>query len=132
MLASQGPRSSSVSGSPRDILATFAGGWNVSPSWNAAPNPAARRAPTVVLPQPLTPISSTITGRPRSIGSRGLLPALVEGPRAVDAREAVRAEKIPLRLDHVGPQPSRPVGIDIGERRGERRHGDAGHRGVGD
>src|SRR5215510_146688 len=54
--ASQGSRSASVSTIPCAIFFTFAGEWNWSASANSQPNRAASNRPTVVLPEPVTPI----------------------------------------------------------------------------
>src|SRR4051812_16113164 len=60
-MASQGRRSSSVSGVADAILATFASGCRASASTNAVPSRAASADPTVVLPAPETP-ATTISG----------------------------------------------------------------------
>ncbi|SSC73735.1 unnamed protein product [Ciceribacter sp. T2.26MG-112.2] len=52
--------------------------------------------------------------------------------KAVDAVEAVGAEEVALRLDEVGGSASLAVGVEIGQRRRERRHRDPGHDGRGD
>src|SRR3954453_19387177 len=57
--ASQGQRSSSVSGMPRFILSTLAGGWNQSASSNSHRRRDASSAPTVDLPDPDTPMTIT-------------------------------------------------------------------------
>src|SRR4029079_4313127 len=57
--ARTGQRSSSVSGSPRAIFATFDAGWSESASRNASPSRSASTAPTVDLPDPETPITTT-------------------------------------------------------------------------
>src|SRR6478736_9944521 len=56
-VASQGHRSSSVSGVPAAILATFSTGWSESPSRNGTPSSRATRSPMVVFPQPETPMT---------------------------------------------------------------------------
>src|SRR5271154_1156993 len=58
MRSSQGQRSSSVSGWPDFILARAASVGRSSPSMNSAPRVLARRTPTVVLPEPETPITT--------------------------------------------------------------------------
>src|SRR3954451_22250667 len=64
-LSSHGPRSSSVSGSPRAIFATLSGVWWSSPSTKRHPSAPASAAPTVVLPLPATPmITTTSAGTP--------------------------------------------------------------------
>jgi hypothetical protein len=60
MARSHGHRSSSVSGVPAVIFATFAAGWKESPSANGQPARFATRLPTVVLPLPDTPATITI------------------------------------------------------------------------
>src|ERR1700682_1318094 len=60
--SSHGQRSSSVSGVPADILATLAAGWNSSAARKATPRCLASAAPTVDLPLPLTPMTTTATG----------------------------------------------------------------------
>ena len=60
---SHGQRSSSVSGMPACIFALFAGGWKSSASRNAQPRSAASRSPTVVLPDPVTPMTTMTTTR---------------------------------------------------------------------
>lgn len=45
------------------ILATFSSGCRASPSWKAQPNRRARRAATVVLPDPAIPMTTTISRR---------------------------------------------------------------------
>src|ERR1044072_368734 len=57
--ASQGRRSSSVSGMPRRILSTLAAGWNQSASSNSHRRRDASSAPTVDLPDPDTPMTIT-------------------------------------------------------------------------
>src|SRR5271163_3686732 len=58
MRSSQGQRSSSVSGWPDFILARAASVCRSSPSMNSAVRALARRTPTVVLPEPETPITT--------------------------------------------------------------------------
>src|SRR5262245_25282806 len=59
MARSQGRRSSSSSGTPARILATFAGLWKSSASANCTPSRSANASPTVVFPDPVTPITTT-------------------------------------------------------------------------
>ena len=47
---------------PLDILALFAALWNVSASKNVQPIDAASASPTVVLPEPVTPITMMTIG----------------------------------------------------------------------
>src|SRR4051794_21584769 len=47
---------------PRDILATFSGGWKSSPSTNAHPRSRARPLAAAVLPEPDTPITTRPVG----------------------------------------------------------------------
>src|SRR3984885_8474097 len=61
MRSSQGQRSSSVSGWPDFILARAASVCRSSPSMKRASSAAASRSPTVVLPEPETPITTTAT-----------------------------------------------------------------------
>src|SRR6476620_8339984 len=56
--ASQGARSSSSSGVPEAILSMFDCGCSESPSRNSAPRRSAMAAPTVLLPQLVTPITT--------------------------------------------------------------------------
>src|SRR6478752_118505 len=56
--ASQGARSSSSSGVPEAILSMFDCGCSESPSRNSAPRRLAMAAPTVLLPQLVTPITT--------------------------------------------------------------------------
>src|ERR1019366_81356 len=68
-----GAGSASTSGWPADIFVMLAGGWKSSASRKLQPSAAARARPTVVLPQPATPMSKiTISGRrlfqPRLLG----------------------------------------------------------------
>src|SRR5713101_3161470 len=53
MASSQGARSASLSGVPRDILSMLAGGWEVSASANCQLSCAASRVSMVVLPSDL-------------------------------------------------------------------------------
>src|SRR5512140_2731283 len=100
-LASQGARSASSSGRPDFILATLAGEWNSSPSWNVQPRRRASASPTVVLPLPETPITTrTVAGgvtRAASCGyGRGVRRRLVlaavggDGPRGDRPRVALQ------------------------------------------
>ncbi|SLJ82223.1 Uncharacterised protein [Mycobacteroides abscessus subsp. abscessus] len=59
MRSSHGLRSASVNGIPARIRSMFAAGWKSSPSAKGTPSAAARRVPTVVLPDPVTPITTT-------------------------------------------------------------------------
>ena len=61
-LASHGHLSSSVSGTPAAILSTLVIGCRSSASRNRTPSRSARRAPTVDLPDPLTPMTTTSGG----------------------------------------------------------------------
>src|SRR5262245_41635304 len=63
MRSYQGQRSSSVRGIPLAILATLAFGCRSSASTKVQPSSCASTRPTVVLPQPDTPISTTIIAR---------------------------------------------------------------------
>ena len=63
MLRNHGHRSSSVNGWPDAILATFASGWNASPSANVQPSKVESPLATVLLPTPETPITTTICTR---------------------------------------------------------------------
>ena len=75
---SHGILSSSVSGSPRAILAMFASGCSRSPSVNGQPSRPASSAPTVDLPLPETPATITITAHgPGAAGPRPPGPAPV-------------------------------------------------------
>src|ERR1700722_3168083 len=56
MARSHGQRSSSVSGVPACIFATFDGGWKASPSSRRQPSCSATPRAIVVLPLPETPI----------------------------------------------------------------------------
>ena len=60
MTRSHGFRSSSVSGIPARILATFAAEWKASASAKRHPSRPATSAPTVVLPLPDTPATIRI------------------------------------------------------------------------
>src|SRR5260370_16918810 len=64
MPCSQGQRSSSVSGTPPCIFATFDGGWNQSPSSKVQFSRWASIDAIVLLPQPETPITTTTEGLP--------------------------------------------------------------------
>src|SRR5690606_9923485 len=57
--SSQGSRSSSVSGLPEAIFSILAREWKSSPSAYGTPNRSASRPPIVVLPVPVTPITTT-------------------------------------------------------------------------
>src|SRR5262245_17603731 len=59
--ASHGARSASVNGTPRLIFSTLARECRVSPSRNAHGIAAASKWPTVVFPDPATPITTTST-----------------------------------------------------------------------
>jgi hypothetical protein len=63
MACSHGQRSSSSSGMPWRILLTFAAGWNWSPSAICQPCLRASASPIVVLPVPLTPMTTTVSVR---------------------------------------------------------------------
>ena len=62
MASSQGERSASVSGVPRLIFSMLAGGWKLSASRNGQPSVRDNSAPTVLLPEPETPISTMTSG----------------------------------------------------------------------
>src|SRR4030095_12082627 len=64
--ASQGARSSSFSGVPEAIFSMFDCGCSESPSRNSAPSRSATAAPTVLLPQPATPITTMCGWPPRA------------------------------------------------------------------
>ena len=64
MMPSQPARSASVSAVPAAINATLRGGCRASPSMKSNPSAWAKAAPMVLLPQPLTPITTTCTGLP--------------------------------------------------------------------
>jgi hypothetical protein len=61
--SSHGPRSSSVSAMPACILSMLASGWNQSASANSQCSRAASNAPTVDLPLPETPITTSTQGK---------------------------------------------------------------------
>ena len=82
--ASQGQRSSSVSGVPRCILSTLAGGWNQSASSNSHRRRDASSAPTVDLPDPDTPMTITTAGAEGEAFSIGRF-SMSNGPRAAGA-----------------------------------------------
>ena len=63
--SNQGARSASSSGMPAAIFATLAAGCSSSPSTNGSPRTSASAAPTVVLPEPETPM--TTRGRENGI-----------------------------------------------------------------
>ena len=70
--SSHGHRSSSSSGVPACIFATFAGGCMASPSAKSQPSRSATIAATVDLPEPETPITTSTrasSSRARLIGS---------------------------------------------------------------
>ena len=69
MAASQGLRSSSVSGVPPAILATFSGGWKESASRKGQPRRSASRSPSEVLPELATPMTTTTAGLDRRLCS---------------------------------------------------------------
>src|SRR5262249_49212396 len=83
----QGPgrRWWAVSGAPADILATLAAGWNSSASRKPRWSRAARAAPTVDLPLPLTPIMTMAGG---GAAASGLI-AGMNGPRRTGGRAHV-------------------------------------------
>src|ERR1700722_17299283 len=60
-------RSASVSGIPRCILSLLAAEWKSSASANSDPSRCASILPTVVLPDPVTPITITIIRSPTSL-----------------------------------------------------------------
>src|SRR3954447_6311112 len=101
---SQGQRSSSVSGVPLCIFATFAGGCSASPSWYRQPDRSATSRATVVLPAPETPMTTSTTGSspispcPSSL-RRETAQAAVDGQAdAGDLASLVRGE------EHRGPR----------------------------
>src|ERR1700722_17739941 len=57
-----GARSASLNGMPRLILSMFEAEWKLSASTNIQPRDWASNLPTVVLPEPSTPIMSTTKG----------------------------------------------------------------------
>src|SRR5579859_6208514 len=126
MARSQGQRSSSASGTPAAILATFAAGWKSSASANRQPSRPASSAPTVVLPLPDTPATITITGR--SLGDpvadddlAGVQPLDRDHPGALRVREADHGLALGgVHRDAVGDVPLRVV-----DRHPERRGGQA-------
>src|SRR5438094_9087272 len=61
MAESQGARSASVNGIPWLIFSTFAREWSESPSRYGQRIASANILPSVVFPEPATPISTTIT-----------------------------------------------------------------------
>lgn len=69
-----GSRSASVSGVPARIRATLAGGWSSSASWNGQPIARASSRPTTVLPEPLTPMTITTSGRIVGLVARPIAP----------------------------------------------------------
>src|SRR6185312_642238 len=71
ILRSQGNRSASVSGLPWRIFSTLESGCSSSPSWNWQPSAAAKRIPTVVLPDPDTPMTTATTGLAIVLASAG-------------------------------------------------------------
>ena len=72
-------------------------------------------------------------GHGRSPVSRSRRCPTARGMRpAVDALEAVRAEEIALRLDEVGRAAALAVAVEIGKRRGQRRHRQPGLGGARD
>ena len=62
MSRSHGQRSSSVSGMPLCIFSTLASGWNASPSAKSQCMLTAMPLATVVLPDPATPMTTTMSG----------------------------------------------------------------------
>ncbi len=60
--ASQPSRSESVNGIPADILTMLASGWCWSPSMKRQPSASANPCPTLDLPQPHTPMTTTMGG----------------------------------------------------------------------
>jgi len=76
-----GARSASPKAMPRLILSMFEAEWKLSASTNIQPRDWASNFPTVVLPEPSTPIMST---------TKGLLPSRQVGqPLRVDSRPLV-------------------------------------------
>jgi hypothetical protein len=78
MASSQGARSASSSGTPRLIFSMLAGGWKLSASRNGQPKAFDRALPTVLLPQPETPINTT---------TRGSVAAMTPGFPSLDRRQ---------------------------------------------
>src|SRR5689334_7235555 len=101
---------------PADILATFAGGWRSSASTNGTRRRWARAAPTVVLPEPETPMTVTsilaVLSRRPAVGAARRAGARVGIPRARRAHGTDAAAR--LHADVTGAVP--------GGRPGEFRH----------
>ena len=74
MASSHGQRSSSVSGMDWLIFSMLAGGWKLSASRNGQPSRRDSSVPTVLLPQPETPISTIDLRRFRIAHDATLVP----------------------------------------------------------
>src|SRR5580693_5601459 len=101
MALSHGMRSSSVSGTPRDIFSMLAGGWKVSASANSQLSCAASMVPMVVLPAPVVPMIMTTT-----VPFRGTWPFRGAGPSDLSqklAEQRVEMVHAIFTLDGVAP-----------------------------
>src|SRR5271154_6317524 len=127
MRSSQGQRSSSVSGWPDFILARAASVCRSSPSMNCAPSASASIWPTVVLPDPETPM--TINASPPEVGGGAVdIEDVAMARTRLPRQRQLRRERLilygtedELKVEISGRKPSRREGVVDGRPGNVRR-----------